>query len=222
MQNSEARAAVAKMTPEQKRAFAYGFASDFIKKIREAPDRANLMNRIMNSDAARERLEIALGPDAARRMEAFARLENMMQRTKEAVTGNSKSAQRFVDAGIISGGLGYDLANGDFGPSSLGTMAIVGALTKAGRRQINEKVAAKVGELLASNDPKALREAIDLAAKSPRVLDAIRRADSLVSRVTSAANRAARRSWAMPQHAPTIKRSADNGASNTPINAATK
>jgi hypothetical protein len=187
MGNEEARRALAKMTPEQKQAFAYGFASDFIKAVREVPDSADVtkrLNRLLNSEAGKERIAMAIGPDGGRRIEAFVRLENIMRGTKDAVSGNSRTAQRFVDAGLISGGLGYDLANGQFAdPTSIGTMAVVGALTKAGRRQVNEKIAERVGQLLASKDPQALREALDMAVKNPRLMDAIRRADSYVAKI---------------------------------------
>lgn len=183
MQNTEARQALAKMSQPERDLFARGFASDLIKTIREAPNPTNVINKIQNAPAALERIEIALGPNGARRLEAFARLENIMRQTKDAVTGNSKTAQRLVDAGIISGGLGFDLANGQIAdPTSIGTWAVIGALTKAGRRQINEKVAEQVGKLLASSDPQALRNALDMAVRNPRLLDAVRRADNLVSK----------------------------------------
>ncbi|MDQ2079478.1 hypothetical protein RA307_04725 [Xanthobacteraceae bacterium Astr-EGSB] len=183
LKNSEARDALAKMVPADRDLFASSFASEFIKMVREVPDRTNVMNRVLNSPAARERVEIALGPDGARRLEAFARLEGMMQATKDAVAGNSKTVQRYVDAGLAGTGLGINLQEGDFGPSNIGTMMIVGALTKSGRRAINEKVAQRVGELLTSKDPKALRDLLDMAARNPRLLDTIRRADSLLPRL---------------------------------------
>jgi hypothetical protein len=157
-----------------------------LKAIRETPDRANVTNRtFLNSPAAIDRIRIALGPDGARRIEAFIRLENMMQATKNAVTGNSKTMQRAVDAGIMGTGLGANLESGDWSPDSLGTMMIAGALAKAGRRSINTAIAERVGKLLASQDPQALRDAIQMAARNPGLLDAIRRADNLLPRVLS-------------------------------------
>lgn len=181
--NEEARRAVNRMTPAERELFANGFASNLVDQVRSVADRSNVINKaFLNNPQARERIEIALGPDGARRIEAFLRLEGMMQRTKDAVSGNSKTAQRFVDAGIITGGLGINAATGDFSPTNWGSLAIAGALTKAGRRTINEKVAGKVGELLASKDPQALREAVEMAARNPRLMDAIRRADSVIAK----------------------------------------
>ncbi|HZP68380.1 MAG TPA: hypothetical protein VFB29_00435 [Pseudolabrys sp.] len=185
MANAEARSALAKMTPAERTAFAYGFASKLLESISKVPlkERSTVATKMfLNSPQAKERILLALGPDGARRLESRIRLESMMELTRNAVAGNSSTARQLIEAGL-AGGVGYGWASGDWSLQNLETAALTGALLKAGARQIDARVARRVGELLASNDPEQIRKVAELVSKSPRVMDGVRRTDALVSRV---------------------------------------
>lgn len=185
MSNSEARQALSKMTPEERTAFGFGFASQLLKAIAEVPikDRSTVATKaFLNSPAARERIEMALGPNGARRLEARVRLETMMEQTRAAVAGNSTTARQLIEAGL-AGSVGYGITTGDLNPEHLSAAAITGAMLRGASRQIDARVARKVGELLATNDPKIIREAAEMVAKNPRLMDGVRRTDAFVSRV---------------------------------------
>lgn len=184
MENTEARQAMARMSPAERQLFSQGFASDLVKSVREVPmaDRATLISKaFLNSPASRERMEIALGPDGARRIETFLRLERMMDQTRFAVAGNSTTVRQLAEAGL-AGGVGGGLMTGDM--TGIGPGAIVGAIVRHGAGRINGNVATQVGRLLSSNDPDAIRQAAQLAVRNPALLDTIRRADAALTRGT--------------------------------------
>jgi hypothetical protein len=193
MENAEARRAIAKMTPEERKAFAYGFASQLLKMIREIPlkDRSTIASKaFLNSPAAKERISMALGPDAARRLEARVRLETMMETTRAAVMSGSPTTKFLQEVGMAGGSAAgssaiYGLATGDWDPKHLSYAGITGAILKAGQGRINLRLAQKVGDLLASNDPEAVRKAAEFVSRDPKLMDVIRRADALIARTVN-------------------------------------
>lgn len=178
----ETRRALAKMSPAERQLFAEGYASRMVDTIKTIGDNRNVaINALFNSPAAREKVQIAMGKQRADALEAYMRTENIMDMFKRAVTGNSTTARQLIEAGLAStapaaiGAGASSLATGSTDYVTLGVGAIVGALTRRGAGAINERVARKVGEMLASTDPQVVRKAFDLIGRSPamkrRVID---------------------------------------------------
>lgn len=177
MNNAEAQRAFNRMSAPEQALFRQGYASSLINKIGEMGDRRTILNSIANSPAERQRMEIALGPQNARAMEAFLRAEGVMDRARNAVTGNSTTARQLAELGLAGGAYGIEGLHGGFSdPRAIGTAAVVWGLTH-GSNRINERVARRVGEMLASHDPAVLNQGVQLIARNARIFNALRSMD---------------------------------------------
>ena len=166
----ETRRALTKMSPAERQLFAEGFASRLVDTIKAIPDNRNAaINAAFNNPAARERLTMALGKRRADQLESFLRVENIMDMMKRAVTGGSDTFENFMRMGVAStlGATASGVATGSTDPVNLAIGAIVGGLTRKGAGVVNEAVARRVGEMLASNDPVIVRQALDRIGRSP-------------------------------------------------------
>lgn len=181
----EARRAYAKFTPEERKAFATGFASELIDKINATRDRVNVINQVFGSPAARSQVELALGSKAAGELEQFVRVEDIMDMTRHAVSGNSTTAKQLIASGLIGGGIGGAVSGWD--PREMASGALFMAAGRAGVRAmgkaVDQKVMQKVAEMLTSADPKAMQQAMQSAQMSP----AFRTALQAIERGLSAA-----------------------------------
>jgi hypothetical protein len=184
--NREARAAIAQMRPLERQLFQDGFVSRYVEQIRNSPDRRNVLNQINNSPAAREKIEIALGPQRSAELETFLRVETAMDAARGAVQGNSTTTRQLIEAGL-AGGVGYGTATGDWNPQNVFTAAFVGGLARGAasraNQSIDQRVARRVADMLVSPDPRVLQRGMTLVARQPRYLDALRNADNSLARV---------------------------------------
>jgi hypothetical protein len=180
----EARKAFAKFTPPEREAFATGYASELIDRVKTVGDRTNVINSIFKNQSARESIELALGPQRAREIEAYVRVEDLADRLRGAM-GNSTTARQLVELGIGAGG-GFALTGGDW------KGALSGALALKGARYLGERADAKVMEnvakLLTSDNPANLRLAVQQASKNPAYMRAL---DSLSNKLGAPARGAA-------------------------------
>jgi len=164
----EATKAFQSFKPAEKEAFATGYASELIDRIKASGDRTNVINAVFKNQAARESMELVFGPQKAKQIEAYVRVEDLVDRIRGAM-GNSTTARQLVELGI-GGGAGYAYT-GDF------TGALTGAVLAKGARVAGQRVDAKVMEsvakLLTSKNPQALRIAAQQAAKTPAYMKAI-------------------------------------------------
>jgi hypothetical protein len=172
----EAQAAHAMFSAPEKQAFATGYVSSLIDKINASRDRVNVINQVFGSPASRKQVELALGPQAARELEQFTRIEDIMQQTKTAVQGNSSTAQQLAAMGIVGGGLGGAL--GGWNPQNVVTGA---SLMMAGRlgmralgKAVDQKVMQRVADILASSDPREINRVILNATLSPKHANAVK------------------------------------------------
>jgi hypothetical protein len=180
----EARIAFAQFSPAERQLFAQGFASDLLDKIAKVGDRRSVINSIFQNPDARARLQLALGPQGAQRIEAAARLESVMDMLRTATQGNSKTAQFLMDLGV-AGGTGSIGVLGGLDPTTASASAIAAVLARRGRGMIDMRVATRVGELLASNDPQRLRQAYEMVSRNSRLMEAVRRAENDLGRITA-------------------------------------
>jgi hypothetical protein len=172
----EAKKAFAKFTAPEREAFATGYASELIDRIKSVGDRTNVINSVFKNQSSRESIELALGPQRAREIEAYVRVEDLADRLRGAM-GNSTTARQLVELGIGAGG-GYALTGGDW------KGALSGALALKGARYLGERADAKVMEnvakLLTSDNPANIRLAVQQASKNPAYMRAL---DSLSNKL---------------------------------------
>lgn len=173
----ETRRVVARMAPVDRQLFQDGFVSRLVETIERTGDRRNVVNQIMGSPQAREKIAVALGPQRAQELEATLRVEGIMDLARGAVQGNSTTARQWAELGFAggAGGIGsYGVTNLD--PASMTTAAVMGALL-AGRRGIDQRVSRHVAEMLTSQDPQRLMQGIRLVARSNNMMNSLRAAD---------------------------------------------
>jgi hypothetical protein len=173
----ELRRAHFALNATEKDAAAVGYASEMIDAIDAAKDRVNVINSLFGSPSARARNELFLGPQRARELEAYVKVEQTLDLLRNAVSGNSTTAQQLISAGVIGGAgtVGFFGSGGDFG--SAGGLAF---LAMAGRRgaqmlgkRVDDQVMKRVAEMLMSSDPKMVERAIQNASLSKANMEAL-------------------------------------------------
>ena len=101
--NDGARQALARMSDTERKLFQDGFVSAYIQRIRSMPYRSSVSAKIMNSPSAVEQMEIALGPQRAKELQAFTHTENLMDLARKSDQGNSTTARQLIEATLAGG-----------------------------------------------------------------------------------------------------------------------
>lgn len=171
----EARQAIQGMNPAEKKLFQQNFVSHVIAKVENQGDNQDITNKIYNSKFARDQIQMALGPDKAAKLEAHLATERAMDKLRGAM-GNSTTARQMAELakqGLSGAGsaTAYGIATGDMSPGDLLTAGFVGSMARKGYhvQQIKreEDIAKRVGTLLASGNPNAVKLASTAVAKHP-------------------------------------------------------
>ncbi len=193
--NADMRKAIEKMTPAERSLFGEGFATQLIQDMRGARDRVSLVNKVFASPEARARFELALGPQGSREMEATMRVEAELDKARQVVQGNSKTARYLTEIaktaapGAAGLGVGLYSTGGNFADPKTYIYALMVAGASRGRNYISsrvqEKVMREVADMLASGDPKAFKDAIQRIGRSPALLGSLRRGQDIISRGAS-------------------------------------
>lgn len=172
----EAKAAIAKMSPAERKAFEIGAASSAIDTLK-SKDTFNAVKQAFGSTAAREFWQATLGPARAAQLEAYVKVQAMQEASKQAVLGGSQTHDLLIGSGMMAGGF----AANQFGidPRLSGAAMFVGAARFARGslgRAVDRKVLTSAAQLLASGDKAALNKVVANATMSPRwraALDAL-------------------------------------------------
>lgn len=175
---SEARRAIAKMSGPERELFARGFASELADKIERTGDNRNVLNSIfLNNGPARQKVELALGRDRARRLEAALRAETLLNEARSAVSGNSTTARQIAEMNSAGGNAGemFAIVQESGGKAGL-AIALAKKLIYGAKNKIDGKVAQRVGEILASDDPAVFQRGVNLISSRPAIFDALRSA----------------------------------------------
>jgi hypothetical protein len=167
--NAEYAKAISAMKPSEKQLFQDGFISKLSDQIAEVGDRRNVINTIFSSPAAKERLVMAVGPGRAKALEANLHIERVMDELRTAVSGNSTTVRQLTEAGLAGGVAGGFLGGND--PKDISLGALMGAAARTGKLKIDSRVAQRVGEMLASDNPEVIKKAAAMAAKNRPVLE---------------------------------------------------
>lgn len=191
---SQAKSALAAMTPVQQKLFSQGLASQMAQAAMNAPMRRNVLN-MFNSPEIAQRLQMGLGPTVAPQVEAFLNRESIMDRFRTSM-GNSTTAKQTADmqkgghgivglitnsfsapvSGAVAGaGLAYE--HHGFDPQEMLEGAAGGALTGAlvsRAHGVNQKLMKAIGEQLASPDPAVVNAAIKKIAQNPKMMNSLR------------------------------------------------
>jgi len=96
--NDQLRAEFNQLSPADKDFYRLGAAEAKVDALERAPDASDLSKRVINSERDRKRFNMLFdSPDQAQKfIDAVARKRQMFD-TKTDITGNSKTAQRFID-----------------------------------------------------------------------------------------------------------------------------
>lgn len=169
----QTRNAIAKMSQPERDLFADGFASSLIEKVNRTGDRRNVITQIFGSKESRQKIALAIGPKRMKEFETFIRVENVMDIARAAVQGNSTTARQLAELGM-AGQSTRSLLVGSLSNKVTTIALIAGSFVKGG---IDKRVAKRVGEMLASDDPAMVKRAVAAIAKSQSLHKALQRVD---------------------------------------------
>jgi hypothetical protein len=176
------RRQLAKMSPNERQLFQDGYVSRLVETIEKTGDRRSVLNKIMQSPAAREEMNIALGPARAKEVEGRLRIEGIMDLARPAVQGNSTTARQLVELGLAGGVGGYDSYKGD--PQAVMHAALVYGAAR-GHRVVDERVARQVAKLLASDNVGQLQKGLRILTANKNMMGAIRNADAALGAIAA-------------------------------------
>jgi hypothetical protein len=182
---AEARKGLAAMNEAERKLFETGFVSNLMAKVESLKDGQDIVKQIYDSDFAKKQVVLALGPEKAAKLEAHLLAERAMNGLKNAVQGNSTTVRQWVEAGLAGGATTYGgISTYNQDPTQMGIAALAGALT-LGSRKIDQRVSRRVAEMLASDDPKVMQNAINMIARSETLRNAFRSLNLPVTRAAA-------------------------------------
>jgi muramidase (phage lysozyme) len=171
----DAQKALSKMSDPDRELFKIGFVSKLIDDIGNTRDRVNVMNQIAATPNAKTKLQMVLGSNGYRQLDALLSVEQSMDRLRTAL-GNSTSIRQWIEYGLAGGVGGSGLINTD--PTQLGIAAAI-----AGRRYVDDRVAGHIARMLVSDSPDVFAKGIKAVAGNKNLLNAFRDLDVKLSRV---------------------------------------
>lgn len=180
---AQARKGLAAMSPEERKLFETGFVSNLIAKVESLRDGQDVVKNIFNSETARTQIRLALGEEKAAQLEAKLLAERAMNGVKNAIQGNSTTARQWIERTLAGGATGVGgIGAYETDPKKLTAAALTGAIV-AGSRRIDQRVARRVAEMLASDNPAILKAGEKLIQKSTALRDAFRKLDLPSARI---------------------------------------
>jgi hypothetical protein len=172
----EAKAAIAKLSPAERKAFEIGAASTAIDALK-GKDTFASVKQVFQNPNAREFWLATLGPQRAAQLESYVKVQAIQEASKQAVLGGSQTYDLLVGGGLATGGFVAGQAGID--PRISGAAMFIGAARFAKGtlgKVVDRQVLTNVAKLLASGDKAALNKVIANATLSPKwraVIDAV-------------------------------------------------
>lgn len=184
---NQLRTQLMKMGEAEKEAYVQGARAQVADIMGTARNDALAARSAFQKGYNKEKLELLVGKDQAKRLLDSLDAESAFTRTRDVVTGNSETAARAAAMEEVGGaskqpGMFRSALNMRFGDAAadIGDKAL-GGLKSASRRKSNEELA----RLLTSKDPKAITRAIKLVQAAQKRGDiSAQRARELVQGVT--------------------------------------
>lgn len=164
-------------SPEELALVRHAALNDLVERVSKVGDTGDVVTRIFRSDKARRRLEMVIGAQQAGRIQHLVAIENLMNRTRAAL-GNSTTARQLFEGGMAGGVIG-GWQGGDM--TSFSTGAALGGLLRRGTATIDSRVARRVGEMLASDDPAVLQRVADMMARNRQIREAVHGATRMLT-----------------------------------------
>jgi hypothetical protein len=175
------------MKPDERTLFQEGYAADLAERvIGRMKDTQDVTKAMFNSPNERKLAAAVFGPGGMAMLQARMSLETIMDGARQAM-GNSTTARQLIEAGLAGGALtgyqsGWDptamiqgagtFAAARGAPKFFAPQAVAGAKHLIGK--VDAKTAARVAELLTSNDPRMLRQGYLMAAKNEAVMSRLK------------------------------------------------
>lgn len=190
-ETQQALARLATQAPQAVETFRQGFMHAMLTKAGKKPTEGNLLAQIKATPDATQRMTIALGQPMVQRLERQRADEGIMQRSLEAVVGNSTTARQLTNVGLAAGGgaltgaasgltaddlfgLGGMVHSGIFGGNAGAAVAGLTAFFANKRGGAFDKVVANgIAQMLVSRDPGQLARLEQIAATSPPLQQAL-------------------------------------------------
>ena len=189
----DVKAALRAMKPDERALFKEGYASDLAERvIGNMKDTVNITKGqgMFQSPNERKLAAAIFGPGGMAMLQARMHLETIMDGARQAM-GNSTTARQLIEAGLAGGvgAMGAGVASGwdpvqtagwagGLAGARLGSSKWVPEQFKVGAKhmigKVDAKTAAKVAELLTSNDPRLLRQGYQMAAKSEAIMSGLK------------------------------------------------
>lgn len=164
----EAKAVIAKLNSVDRKAFEIGAASSAIDLLKSKDTFASI-KQAFNNPASREFWQSLLGPGRADQLEAFVKVQGIMEESKRAVLGGSQTHDLLMGSGLMGGGYA---ANQMAPGNPLSTAAYILGAARLFRgtagKYVDRKILTEVANLLASGDKAALNKVIANATMSPK------------------------------------------------------
>jgi len=196
METAEFRRTFNQLSPAEQDLFREGYSNQIMDRLSMQGDNRNVaLMGVFNTAKGRERTAIVFGQQVADEIENTVRLENIMNLTKTAAQGNSVTAGGLADLARIfrspaaaAGAVGTALSvvGGGFNWRTLIPMGLAWGARK-GQAAFSEAMADRIGALVASGDPDAIRQAASLLASTPVGNVALRNMEAQLSRSLTAA-----------------------------------
>lgn len=168
----EAQRAFARFSAPERELAAQGFTSEILGVAGRSNFRADLVRQIWGSPDNRNKFRLILGPQRARQFEAFMNIEALFNAPRNAVQGNSRTAQYLASIGLSSTITGA--FTGDF--QSAVIAGVLGGGVRLGLRGVDRRVAQRIGEMLASDDPRVFMQGLNRIAGNPSLMGRLRQA----------------------------------------------
>ena len=161
----QSEAAFKRMSPAEREAFKVAFAGEFIEKLGQTSERRNVINQIFSTPNARAKINMVMGPQGMREVEAFVKVETAIDMMRGALTGNSTTARQLVELGLGAGAGG--MLTGDWTAGALAG-AVIAKGIRMGGNKADENALREVAKILLSKDRTQLARSIKRIANSRR------------------------------------------------------
>jgi hypothetical protein len=164
-------------SPEAQEAFRKAGLSQLLDKFGGQKDSHNLWAKLNASPDAQKKIAVLFNNDQAaiREFEAMHHVENLMERFREKVRGNSSTMEQYYAAGALTGiGVPASVLTGNYDPTSPQGAAMYGGAAIGARKFANARMAEHLAHMLVSRDPQLIEQATRAAASDVRVMNLLR------------------------------------------------